>query len=40
MKLLMDGLKAFLVHMGIYLCGRDVGMPEHFLDIPDISAVL
>ncbi len=36
----MDRLEALLIHMGIDLCGGNVGVPEEFLDDPQVCAVL
>ena len=39
MKFAMHGLQPLLIHMRVNLRRRNIGMPEHFLDDPQIGAV-
>jgi hypothetical protein len=39
MKLPVHCLQPLLIHMGVNLSGRDVGVSEHFLDYPEIRPV-
>src|SRR5438874_1146596 len=39
MKLPVDCLQALLVHVRVNLRRRNIGVPEHFLDDPEIRAV-
>ena len=36
----MDGAEAVLVDVGVDLGGGDVGVAEHFLDDPEVGAVV
>jgi hypothetical protein len=40
MKLFMDTLQSALFNMGIKLSGGNIGMAEHELHRPEVSAVL
>jgi hypothetical protein len=40
MEFLMDFFELSIRDMCIDLCGRDAFMSEHFLDRPDVSAIL
>ncbi len=40
MTVLIHVFKTLLDNLGIYLCGRDVHMPHHLLDILELSAIL
>ena len=39
MELPMDGLQPLLIDVRVNLCRRNIGVPEHFLDDPQIGAV-
>ena len=39
MELFMDGFQTALFHMGVDLGGRNIGVPQHFLDDPQIGPV-
>ena len=40
MKLAVDLLQPLLINVSVNLGRRDVGVPQHFLDYPKISAII